>query len=401
MTTASDTQRSVKNTFAKRTTVLGDSIWTDITRQLNRHDDPVYFGDGSPAPEVMPIDRLREATMQAWEDAPKSLTYGDQKGYEPLRDLIVTRIARRGIVTTAENVLVTGGSTQALDLAARVLLEPGDAIIVELPTFLGALEIFQLYEVEIVGVACDGNGMRMDALEAALVATPNVKAIYTIPTFQNPAGTTLPLDRRKTMVDLARTHGATILEDDPYGELQYDGEVTPPIRSLDENVIHFGTFSKTIAPGIRTGFAIAPDDVYARMLAIREVTDISNDRFMMRTVYHAAKDFLDGHVEAARNVYRPRRDAMLAALEEHMPEGVTWSKPNGGFFVWITLPDAVNADQLFDEAAAKGVVFFPGEWFYPNRELAHTIRLSFSTVPEDRIRLGIARLGVAIREHLA
>lgn len=401
MTSATSTQHNARKLFAKRTTVLGDSIWTDITRQLNRHDDPVYFGDGAPAPEILPVDRLREATVRAWDDSPQSLAYGDQKGYEPLRELIVSRIARRGIETTVDNVLVTGGSTQALDLATRVLLDPGDAIIVEFPTFLGALEIFQLHEVEIVGVECDENGMRMDALEAALIANPSVKAIYTIPTFQNPAGTTLPMDRRRTMVDLARTHSATILEDDPYGELQYDGEVIPPIRSIDENVIHFGTFSKVLAPGLRTGYAIAPDDVYANMLAIREVTDISNDRIMMRTVYHASKDFLDGHVEAARDVYRPRRDAMLAALEEHMPEGVVWSKPHGGFFVWITLPDAVDADKLFDEAAAKGVIFFPGEWFYPNRDRAHTIRLSFSTVPEDRIRLGIERLGAAIRDHLA
>lgn len=400
MTTATSTYTTLKDRFAERTTIFGDSIWTDITRQLNKHHDPVYFGDGAPAPEVIPVKRMSEASVRAWEDAPISLAYGEQKGYEPLRELIATRITQRGITTSADNVLVTGGSTQALDLASRVLLEPGDAIIVELPTFLGALEIFALYGVEIVGVPCDEDGMRIDELEAALIANPNVKAIYTIPTFQNPAGTTMPLDRRQRMIELARTHTVAIFEDDPYGELQYDGEIVPPIRALDDHVIHFGTFSKTLAPGIRTGFAIAPDDVYKKMLAIREVTDISNDRIGMRMVYHAANGFLDEHVKAAREVYRPRRDAMLSALDEHMPEGVTWSKPNGGFFVWITLPDAVDADRLFDEAAARGVIFFPGEWFYPNRAVAHAIRLSFSTVPEDRIRLGIERLGAAIRHHL-
>ncbi len=165
-------------------------------------------------------------------------------------------------------------------------------------------------------------------------------------------------------------------------------------------MIHFGTFSKTIAPGIRVGFLIAPDDVIRMLLSVREVTDISNDRIMMRTVYHAAKDFLDDHIERVRDVYRARRDAMLAALDEHMPEGVTWSKPDGGFFVWITFPENVDQTELFDDAARNGVIFFPGRWFDPEKRIGHTLRLSFSTVPEDRIQLGIERLGKTLRESI-
>ena len=400
MTTHDTITASLGARAAARTRVFGDSIWTGILTQLRKHPDPVYFGDGSPAREAMPIERLRLASARAWEDAPACLGYGDQPGYEPLRQLVSQRIARRGIRATADDVLITSGSTQAIDLACRVLLEPGDAILVELPTFLGALEIFATFEVHIVGVGTDAHGMRMDALEAALAATPNAKAIYTIPTFQNPSGSTLPLDRRRQMLELARRHNVAILEDDPYGELQYDGEAVPPLRALDDQVIHVGTFSKTIAPGIRTGFAIAPPEIYRLMLAMREVTDISNDRITMRTVYHTAVDFLDGHLDLARQLYRSRRDAMLRALDAHMPPGVTWSRPNGGFFIWVSLPESVDGERLFEHSAANGVIFFPGEWFYPDRDRSHTLRLSFSTVPEDRIALGVARLGETIRSHL-
>ena len=401
MTIATHTAtHDLKERFAGRTGVFGESIWTGIFEHLRRHHDPVYFGDGAPAPEAIPVDRMREASRRAWDDAPDCLKYGDQQGYAPLRELVVERVAKRGIDASASDVLITGGSTQAIDLACRVFLEPGDAVIVERPTFLGALEILQMFEVEIVGVEIDDQGMRMDALEAALDSHPNTKIIYTIPTFQNPSGTTLPLERRQRMAILAREHNVAIFEDDPYGELHYGGEAVPPIRALDDRVIHFGTFSKTIAPGIRTGFAIAPTEVLEKMLAIREVSDISNDRIMMRTVYHTAVDFLDGHIEGACDIYRSRRDAMLEALDEYMPEGVTWSKPDGGFFVWITLPASLDSNVLFDAAAVNGVIVFPGEWFYPNREAHHDVRLSFSTVPEERIRIGIERLGYSIRQHL-
>lgn len=400
-TTATDqATRSLTERFAKRTSVFGTSIWTDILRQLKAHPDPVYFGDGAPSPECMPVERLKWASAKAWEDAPGCLAYGDQLGYLPLRELIAGRVAQRGIETKPDNILITGGATQGLDIAARAFLEPGDAIIVEVPTFLGAIEIFELYGVEIIGVGGDNDGMDVDELARALEANPQAKAIYTIPTFQNPSGTTMPLERRQRIVDLAREYNVAVFEDDPYGDLQYSGEPVAPIRSLDDRVIHFGTFSKTIAPGIRVGFLIAPDDVIRMLLSVREVTDISNDRIMMRTVYHAAKDFLDDHIERVRDVYRARRDAMLAALDEHMPEGVTWSKPDGGFFVWITFPENVDQTELFDDAARNGVIFFPGRWFDPEKRIGHTLRLSFSTVPEDRIQLGIERLGKTLRESI-
>ncbi len=390
--------RSLSDRFAERTNVFGSSIWTDIFSMMELHADPVYFGDGAPAKELLPIDRMREANQLAWDEAIGALGYGDQKGYAPLREWIAGHVAKRGIQASAENIVVTSGSTQALDFASRVLLEPGDAVIVENPTFLGALEIFATYQVEMIGVDADDDGMRMDKLQEALEANPNTKIIYTIPTFQNPSGTTLPVDRRERMIELAREHNVAIFEDDPYGDLRYSGEEIAPIRALDDQVLHFGSFSKTLAPGIRVGYVIAPDDVAAMILSTREVADISNDRIMMRTVAHTLEDdYLTGHIQECRDFYRDRRDAMLAALEREMPEGVHWSKPDGGFFVWITLPDSIDGQEMFRVAAEHGTVVFPGKWFDPTGEVTHTVRLSFSSVPADRIELGIQRLGEAIR----
>lgn len=390
--------RSLSGLVAKRTDAFGVSIWTDIFRMMELHEDPVYFGDGAPAREMLPIDRMAEANQRAWQDSESHLGYGDQQGLPALREWIAQHVAQRGIEANPDNIIVTAGSTQALDYASSVLLDPGDVVLVENPTFLGALEIFATFEVQVVGIDCDENGMRMDKLQQALEAHPNAKLIYTIPTFQNPAGTVLPQSRREQMVEIADAHNVAIFEDDPYGDLQYSGDVVAPIRTISDQVLYFGTFSKTLAPGIRVGFVIAPDELTPMILATREVADVGNDRIMMRTIAFALEgDYLTGHLAEARDFYRSRRDAMLAALEKEMPEGVTWSKPDGGFFVWITMPDSIDGDELFRVAAEHGVVVFPGKWFDPEKAVGHTVRLSFSTVPEDRIAVGIERLGQAIR----
>ena len=388
---------SLTTRVAGRNALYGASIWTELLNLFKHHPDPVYFGDGSPDRDLIPLDRMKEASIRAWQDAPGCLGYGEQQGFAPLRDLIVERMRPLGIEGSADRILVTSGSTQGLDLACRVFLEPGDVVLLENPTFLGATEIFRAYEARLVPVETDDDGMRMDALEAALIAEPSAKMIYTIPTFQNPTGSTMPRDRRQQLVDLARQHNVAVLEDDPYSELRYDGEVVPPLAALDPNVIYLGTFSKTIAPGIRCGWTLAPAGVHRLLVANREVSDISNDRIMMRTVYHAAEGFLTDHVAGSLHVYRSRRDAMLEALGEYLPDTVTWSHPDGGFFVWITLPEHINATELANLAADNGVIYFPGHWFYPYADRFNSIRLSYSTVPEARIVEGIRRLGDTLR----
>jgi len=387
--------------FAARTKAYGgSSIWTDILAMLKQHPDPVYFGDGSPAKEAIPLDLMQEASREVWANALDVLAYGDQQGVPQLRELIARRMDRLGTTADASEILVTAGSTQGIELACRVFLDPGDVVIVEEPTFLGALETFATYQANVVGVPLDEHGMDMDALADVLDREPRAKLIYTIPTFHNPTGVTMPAERRARLADLARAHNVVILEDDPYVELRLDGEPVPAVKAFDNRVVYLGTFSKTIAPGIRTGWVAAPSDILAMMLSAREVMDISNDRITQRTVLRAASSGLDDRIARAREIYRPRRDAMLGALEEYMPEDVTWSHPDGGFFVWITLPEAIDVTTFAQTAAEHGIVFFPGDWFYHDKSVKNRIRLSFSTVSPERIALGVRRLGDAIRETL-
>lgn len=385
---------------ANRTDAYGTSIWTEILKLRQHHPDPIYFGDGAPAAEAIPVERLKEASAKAWNHAPAAMGYGESEGYQPLRELIADWMRPRGIEAQAGNVMVTSGSTQGIEAICRVMLDPGDTIIVENPTFLGALEIFQTYEVTIAGVDMDEDGMATDHLRHILESEPKAKIIYTIPTFHNPTGTTLSLERRHELLELARQHQVVVVEDDPYESLQYDGERVPPLRAMNEDVIHLGTFSKTIAPAVRTGWAVAPTPLFELMLAARQLIDLHNDRIAMRTVYYCAENFLADHLDSVRHIYKDRRDAMLAALDAHMPEGTEWSKPNGGFFIWITLPDQIDVHTFSAVAADYGVIYFPGYWFMPDEPKNNVIRLSFSTVTEDRIHEGIERLGAAVRSVL-
>ncbi len=388
---------ALRKRSARRTNAYGESIWYALYQLRQRHPDPIYFGDGAPANEAMPVERLRQASAHAWEEAPDILGYGESEGYQPLREYIADWMKPRGIEASPDQIMVTAGSTQGIEAVCRVMLDPGDTVIVENPTFLGALEIFHSYEVKVAGVEMDDHGMVMEDLQRVLEAEPEAKFIYTIPTFQNPTGTSLPIERRQQLLELAREHTVLVVEDDPYEALQYDGEVLPPLRALDENVVHLGTFSKTIAPAIRTGWAVAPQPLFGLMLAARQLIDLHNDRVAMRTVYYTAEGFLREHLDSVRHIYKDRRDAMLGALEEHLPAGCTWSRPNGGFFVWIELPEQIDVTTFDTIAADHGVIYFPGNWFMPEEPRNNVIRLSFSTVPEDRIREGIRRLGEAVR----
>jgi 2-aminoadipate transaminase len=309
----------------------------------------------------------------------------------------------QGIDADPATIMVTSGSQQGIDYVARLLIDPGDTIVVEGPTYIGAMQAFDAYEPTYLVVPVDSDGMDIDALEAVLdrAETPP-KFVYTIPTFQNPTGNTMNRARREALLALSRERRILILEDDPYGEIYFGDAPELPLRALDDNVVYLGTFSKTIAPGIRVGWLVAPGDLIDMLLMVKEAADIHGDRLIMRTVYHTANGFLDGHVVRAREVYRGRRDALLAALEEYLPPGVSWSEPEGGFFVWVTLPEGYATDQLLPIAAMGGVAFLPGAWFYPRgHEVRNSLRLNFSTLPEERIREGIRRLGGVVTDFLA
>jgi 2-aminoadipate transaminase len=384
--------------FARRARAFEVSPWAAAWDLVSRHHDPIYFGNGAPAHEAQPLDRLREAGARVWAEADGILDYGEVEGYRPLRELIARRMAARGMQVDPDEVMITNGSQQGIDFVARLMLDPGDQIVVEGPAYIGAMQTFDAYEATYLVAPIDDDGLDVAALDRLLAVTgARPKLIYTVPTFQNPTGITATRARREALLALARERGILILEDDPYGELYYDAAPEPPLRALDPAVVHLGTFSKTIAPGIRVGWTVAPRRLLDLLLMAKEGSDIHTDRVITRTVYHTAEGFLDDHIAALRHLYRARRDALLAGLARHLPADVTWSCPGGGFFVWVLLPAGLDADALLPLAAANGVAFLPGSWFYPAGQKEHGgFRLSFSSLPVDRIDEGTRRLGEAI-----
>jgi 2-aminoadipate transaminase len=384
--------------FARRAKAFEASPWAEAWDLVSSHPDPIYFGNGAPAREAQPLDRLREAGARAWTEADGILDYGEVEGYRPLRELIARRMARREMLVDPDEIMITNGSQQGIDMVARLMLDPGDQIVVEGPAYIGAMQTFDAYEASYVVAPIDEDGLDVAALDRMLSATgARPKLIYTVPTFQNPTGITMTRTRREALLALARERGILVLEDDPYGELYYGDAPPQPLRALDPSVVYLGSFSKTIAPGIRVGWTVAPRHLMDLLLMAKEGADIHTGRVVTRTVFHTADGFLDDHIATLRDLYRQRRDALLLGLERHLPPGTVWSCPGGGFFVWVQLPAGLDADVLLPIAAAHGVAYLPGSWFYPAGHKEHSgLRLSFSSLPIDRIEEGTRRLGQAI-----
>lgn len=365
-----------------------------------RNPNAVFFGGGVPPTDVIPVDRLRYGSELAWSDGPETLLYGEVRGYKPLRELIARRMAMRGAEVDPAQILLTNGAQQGIDLVARVFVDPGDIVLAEAPTFMDALRVFRSHEAEVIGVPVDEEGLNVDALREILDRLPKPpKFLYTIPTYQNPMGVTLSAPRRQHLVDLARERGFVLVEDDPYGDLAYDGDPVPTLRSLDPEVIFLGTFSKVLAPGLRVGWIVTPPNLNPAFFNVKEGTDIHNERIMTRAIYHAAEGFLDEHIARTREIYRKRRDAMAAGLEEYMPPGVTWITPEGGFFLWVTLPEPYNTDVMLPGATDRGIIFLPSSWFYPDTSWTRSMRLNFSAHPEERITEAMRALGEAIAAY--
>jgi 2-aminoadipate transaminase len=374
----------------------------------------ISFGGGLPAPDVFPVQRFEEACHKVLtEQAASALQYGETEGYAPLRELIANNMARYGIKAKLENVLITSGSQQALDLIGKLFINAGDRVLVEAPTYLGALQAFTVYGAEYVSVPIDENGLRTDLLEKPLRSGP--KFMYVLPNFQNPAGTTLSEGRRHELVLLADKYGIPIIEDDPYGQLRYEGEHLTPLLVLDRenlrrddgysigNVIYLSTFSKTLAPGLRLGWIVAPPEVISKLAQLKQGADLHTSTFTQFVAYEVARDgFLDKHVKLIRQVYGERRNVMLQALKEFFPPEVTWTHPQGGLFLWVTLPTGIDIQALFRSAIEQNVAFVPGDSFYASdsHEGSRHMRLNFSNAAPEQIREGIRRLAAAVKSHL-
>jgi 2-aminoadipate transaminase len=401
--------------FAQRTQRMGSSVIRELLK-LTEKPDVISFAGGLPAPEVFPFAEVERATETVLrEKGQVALQYSPTEGYLPLRELLVRHMARYGIRVKPSNVLVTSGSQQGLDLIGRLLVNPGDRVLTESPTYLGALQAWSAYQAEYLAVPVDDDGLDVARLEAQLRGGP--KFLYVLPNFQNPAGVTLSLERRRRLVELANHYGAPIVEDDPYGQLRYEGEHLPPIVQIDAewhdcakgdcdftgDVLYLSTLSKTLAPGLRVAWVVAPEAVIARLVQMKQGADLHSSTFCQMVAYEVAKDgFLDRHVRRIREVYGERRNAMLAALERHFPEGVVWTRPQGGLFLWVTLPEGLDSTRLLREALERErVAFVPGASFFPRGGGEGTCRLNFSYAGPDVIDEGIRRLGRVIERQLA
>lgn len=385
--------------FSTRARELQSSVIREILK-ITERPEVISFAGGLPAPATFPVDEMRSAFERVLaNNGREALQYSTTEGYAPLREWIAARVGTPQAPVSPDEVLIVSGSQQGLDLLAKALVDPGDTVLVETPTYLGALQAFSLFAPRFVAVAADEEGLLPDALDASM---RGAKFLYCLPNFQNPTGRLLPEARRRRLAERARELDLLILEDDPYGALSYDGETPPSIRSLaPERTVYMGSFSKVLAPGLRLGYVIAPPALRAKLVQAKQATDLHTATLSQLAVFEVVKDgFLDAHIPTIRKLYRAQCAAMLAALAQHMPVGVRWNRPRGGMFLWAELPRGMDATALLAKAVERNVAFVPGAPFYAADPQIEALRLAFVTVSPARIEEGVARLAAVIRSLL-
>jgi 2-aminoadipate transaminase len=371
--------------------------------------DVISFAGGLPAPELFPVEQFARACQEVLaDDGPAALQYSVTEGYAPLRQWVSEYLLDTiHLRCTADQVLIISGSQQGLDLIGKVLLDPGDFVILENPAYLGAIQAFDAYQARYMNVATDEQGIRTDDLSRLLAqAHKRPKLLYLVPNFQNPSGNTLSLERRKEVIDICATYGVPIFEDDPYGRLRYSGEHLPSITALanGRNCIYMSTVSKTIAPGMRIAWLVMQDRLlFERVVPAKQAADLHTSSFTQRAVYAYARrpGAVEAHVKTMLPVYSRRRDVMLRSLTDFLPEGCTWTHPDGGLFLWARMPDAVDTQELLTLASRSKVAFVPGAPFWVNRDVRNTMRLNFSNATDEMIVEGVRRLGDAVESYMA
>ncbi|MGB1249690.1 MAG: PLP-dependent aminotransferase family protein [Candidatus Promineifilaceae bacterium] len=390
--------------YAQRAQNSSRSAIREILK-VTQQPDVISFAGGLPAAELFPIERIKQATdVILSEQGARALQYSVSEGLPELRDWVANRYSTPAMRVRPENVLITSGSQQALDMLGKLFLDEGDCIAVENPTYLGALQAWGRFGLRHCCISADHNGMIVDEL-AEKVQTERPKLLYIPPNFQNPSGTTLSLPRRQQLIALARQHRFPIIEDDAYGELRYSGEALPSLMAVDAtdqgeidgHVIHVGTVSKILTPGLRVGWVIAPESVIEKLVEFKQSADLHTNTLAQLIAVHLLTDGqLEPHIETLRRVYRERRDKMLAALKAYFPASCRWTTPDGGMFLMVTLPETVDSLDLLQRALEHNVAFVPGSAFYLNGEGRNTLRLNFSNARPDQIEKGIRRLGALL-----
>ena len=388
--------------FASRMSRMPVSAIREILK-VTEHPEIISFAGGLPAPELFPVAAIAQAHAEVFaEEGPAALQYSTTEGCHPLREWIARRMQMRGIDAKADNVLITTGSQQGIDLVGKVFLDRGDAVVVENPCYLAALQSFSGQEASFVSIDTDDHGMRVDQLENVLRSS-NPKLIYIVSEFSNPKGTTLSLERRQELIDLSARYRVPILEDNPYSELRYAGERLQPLAAMDRHgfVIHLSTFSKTLSPGMRLGWLIASEEIYQMVVTAKQAADLHTSTIEQWAAAHLLKtiDF-DGHVRRLCSVYGERCQAMLSAMDRYFPAEARWTRPEGGLFLWVALPESISAETLFEEALAERVAFVPGTSFFACQPKLNFIRLNFSNQQPEMIEEGIKRIAGVLKRSL-
>ncbi len=390
--------------FSSRMSELTGSEIGDLLK-LTQQPDIISFAGGLPAPELFPVEAMKEAGNKMMEEmGSAALQYSTTEGYLPLREFIVNRMKdKNGIETFAENIIITSGSQQGLDFSGRVFLDEGDVVLLESPSYLGATNAFKCCQPKFVEVPTDDEGMIVEELEKILAKEKKVKMIYVIPDFQNPSGRTWSLERRKKFMEVINKYEIPTVEDNPYGELRFEGDSLPALKSMDEKglVIFLGSFSKILVPGYRLGWVCASEEILSKYNAMAQAASLQATTVgQMHTMKFLELNNLDEHVDKIRAVYKKRRDLMLRTMKEEFPDEVSFTHPSGGLFTWVVLPEYINATVMAKECIEEKVAYVPGESFFPNGGNKNTFRMNYSCMPDDKIVEGVKRIAKVIRNNL-
>ncbi|HTD03836.1 PLP-dependent aminotransferase family protein [Undibacterium sp.] len=385
--------------FSHRAEQLQSSAIREILK-ITMRPEVISFAGGLPSPETFPVDHMRAAFDAVLTRSGKvALQYGPTDGYAPLREFIADSLSTGGAKILPDQVMMVSGSQQGLDLLGKVLIDEGSKVLVETPSYLGALQAFSVYQPKFVSVDMDEHGV----VPASVAANgQGARLLYALPNFQNPTGRTLSVERRYELVDICARLGVPLVEDNPYGDLCYSGEPLPKMLTMNPGgVIYMGSFSKVLTPGIRLGYVVGPTTLIRKLEQAKQATDLHTSQLTQMVVHEMIKDgFLNQHIPTIRDLYSKQCAAMLEALGKYFPDSVTWTRPEGGMFIWVTLPKHIDANQLLAEAIQQNVAFVPGGPFYANEAETNTLRLSFVTVPPAKINEGVEKLGKLIKAKL-
>jgi 2-aminoadipate transaminase len=394
-----ENQNPLQWNFSERAKGMQASFIREILK-VTQQPEITSFAGGLPSPATFPVEIMQAAFDKVLSTNGKvALQYGPTDGYMPLRQWIADSLSQNGAKIAPEQVLMVSGSQQALDLIGKVLIDEGSKVLVETPSYLGALQAFSVYRPEFHSVATDEHGLVPSSLDAI---AEGARLLYALPNFQNPTGRSLSVARRQELVETCARLNLPLIEDDPYGALSYTGQPSPKMVAMNpEGVIYMGSFSKVLTPGIRLGYVVAPLPMVRRLELAKQAADLHTAQLTQMVVHEVVKDgFLDKHIPTIRELYGNQCKAMLDAMDQHFPKEATWTKPDGGMFIWVELPQHINAMELLDEAIKHKIAFVPGAPFYANEPATNTLRLSFVTVAPDRIRAGIEVLGKLIKARM-